>query len=153
MRRVRPFNVEQHGVNRLSRRPTQDALAVVRMYRNLLAGEKACADPCPGRTQRQNSRQAPAVDDAASGDYRKMLKARGITCSMSRRGDCWDNAVSESFFSSLKLECVHREQFVTRAEARAAIFDYIEVFYNRQRRHSPLGQVSPEEFDPRAASS
>ncbi len=89
----------------------------------------------------------------ASGDYRKRLKAHGITCSMSRRGNCWDNAVSESFFSSLKLECVYRSHFATRAQARAAIFDYIEVFYNRQRRHSTLGQVSPAEFERRASNS
>ena len=89
----------------------------------------------------------------ASTDYRKLLDARGITCSMSRRGNCWDNAVSESFFSSLKMECVYREHFVTRAQARAAVFDYIEVFYNRQRRHSTLGQISPAEFERRASAS
>ena len=88
----------------------------------------------------------------ASKDYRKRLKDRGITCSMSRRGNCWDNAVSESFFSSLKMECVYRQHFATRAQARAAIFDYIEVFYNRQRRHSTLGQTSPAEFERRAST-
>ena len=79
--------------------------------------------------------------------YRNALRARAIVCSMSRRGDCWDNAVVESFFATLKLELIHRQSFRTREEARLAIFDYIEVFYNRQRRHSYLGYMSPEEFE------
>ena len=79
--------------------------------------------------------------------YRDALRARAIVCSMSRRGDCWDNAVVESFFATLKLELIHRQSFRTREEARLAIFDYIEVFYNRQRRHSYLGYMSPEEFE------
>ena len=89
----------------------------------------------------------------ASNDYRKRLKANGITCSMSRKGNCWDNAVSESFFASLKIECVYRQRLATRGQARAAIFDYIEVFYNRQRRHSTLGNISPAEFERRASNS
>ena len=79
--------------------------------------------------------------------YRKALKARGIVCSMSRRGDCWDNAVAESFFATLKLDLVFRQTFRTRQEARQAIFGYIEIFYNRQRRHSSIGYVSPAEFE------
>ena len=79
--------------------------------------------------------------------YRDALRARAIVCSMSRRGDCWDNAVVESFFATLKLELIHRRSFRTREEARLAIFDYIEVFYNRQRSHSYLGYMSPEEFE------
>jgi putative transposase len=79
--------------------------------------------------------------------YQDALRARGIGCSMSRRGDCWDNAVMESFFATLKLELIHRQSFCTRNEARLAIFEYIEVFYNRQRRHSYLGFVSPAEFE------
>ena len=79
--------------------------------------------------------------------YRAALKARGIVCSMSRRGNCWDNAVAESFFATLKLDLIYRETFRTRREARQAIFDYIEVFYNRQRRHSYLGYLSPAEFE------
>jgi transposase InsO family protein len=89
----------------------------------------------------------------ASNDYRNRLKANGITCSMSRRGNGWDNALSESFFGSLKIGCVDRQRFATRAQARAAIFDYIEVFYNRQRRHSTLGNISPAEFELRASNS
>ena len=83
----------------------------------------------------------------ASEHYQRLLGRHGITCSMSRRADCWDNAPMESFFASLKKELVHDARFVTRAEARAAIFEYIEVFYNRQRRHSSLGYVSPAEYE------
>jgi transposase InsO family protein len=82
-----------------------------------------------------------------SGDFRKVLDARGIVCSMSRRGDCWDNAVAESFFATLKLDLIFRRTFRTRREARQAIYRYIEVFYNRQRRHSYLGYLSPAEFE------
>ena len=83
----------------------------------------------------------------ASDDYQEELKKRGIACSMSRKGDCWDNAVIESFFATLKKELVYREQFLSRAQATQAIFEYIEVFYNRLRRHSYLGYVSPVEFE------
>ena len=68
---------------------------------------------------------------------------------MSRRGDCWDNAVVESFFASLKLELVYQVQWRTRAEVRTALFEYIEVFYNRRRRHSSLAYLSPVEFERR----
>jgi len=83
----------------------------------------------------------------ASAHYQLLLARHGITCSMSRRADCWDNAPMESFFASLKKELVHDADFATRAEARAAIFEYIEVFYNGQRRHSSLGYVSPAEYE------
>lgn len=83
----------------------------------------------------------------ASGDYQDALAERGITCSMSRKGNCWDNAVAESFFATLKTECIYPRRFATRAEAREAIFHFIEVFYNGQRRHSTLGYVSPMEFE------
>ena len=83
----------------------------------------------------------------AANDYRKLLKARRITCTMSRKGDCWDNAVAESFFATLKVEFVHETLFHTRAQATSEIFEYIEVFYNRVRRHSFLGYVSPMEFE------
>ncbi len=66
---------------------------------------------------------------------------------MSRKGDCWDNAVPESFFSSLKTERTSRNRYATRDEARADVFDYIERFYNPRRRHSTLGQVSPDQFE------
>ncbi|TRD13248.1 IS3 family transposase, partial [Palleronia caenipelagi] len=79
----------------------------------------------------------------ASGDYRKIIRHAKLEQSMSRRGQCLDNAPMESFFSSLKKELVHRHRFRTREQARAAIFEYIEVFYNRQRRHSAIGYQTP----------
>jgi putative transposase len=83
----------------------------------------------------------------ASEHYQRLLAKHGITCSMSRRGDCWDNAPMESFFASLKKELVHDEDYQTRAEARVSVFEYIEVFYNRVRRHSALGYLSPAEYE------
>jgi putative transposase len=83
----------------------------------------------------------------ASEHYQRLLAEHGIACSMSRKADCWDNAPMESFFASLKKELVHDADFATRAEARAALFEYIEVFYNGQRRHSSLGYVSPAEYE------
>jgi transposase InsO family protein len=79
--------------------------------------------------------------------YQQLLADNGITCSMSRRANCWDNAVMESFFATLKKELVYQERFTTRAEAQARLFEYIEVFYNRVRRHSTLGQTSPATFE------
>jgi len=81
----------------------------------------------------------------ASEDYQNLLSANGITCSMSRRGNCYDNAVAESWFSTLKSEL--GERFDTYASAKVDLFDYIEVFYNRQRRHSALDYVSPAEYE------
>jgi len=83
----------------------------------------------------------------ASQAYRDALAAHGIECSMSRKGDCWDNAVAESFFGTLKTELVYRTRWATRLEARTAVFEYIEVFYNRQRRHSYLGYISPVDYE------
>jgi transposase InsO family protein len=77
----------------------------------------------------------------ASEDYQAVLEVHGITCSMSRRGNCYDNAVMESFFSTLKSEL--GERFESHGDAKMEIFDYIEVFYNQRRRHSTLGQISP----------
>jgi putative transposase len=84
----------------------------------------------------------------ASEDYQTILEARGITCSMSRRGNCYDNAVMESFFSSVKSEL--RDRFDSCGEAKMELFDDIEVFYNQRRRHSTLGQISPAAFERRA---
>lgn len=86
----------------------------------------------------------------ASGPYRKILSDHKLTASMSRKGDCLDNAAArcppmESFFGSLKNELVHRTRFKTRDEARRAIFEYIEVWYNRKRRHSAIGYITPEQ--------
>ncbi len=74
------------------------------------------------------------------------------SCSMSRKGDCWDNAVAESFFATIKTELLHRNAWPTRPDARHAIADYIEAFYNPHRRHSYLGQLSPAEYERRYAS-
>lgn len=86
-----------------------------------------------------------------SDDWLRFLKANNLEPSMSRRGNCWDNAVAESFFSSLKKERIKKRIYKTRDLARADVFDYIESFYNRTRRHSHLGGVSPEAFE-RASS-
>ena len=83
----------------------------------------------------------------ASADYRSALADHGLVASMSRRGNCYDNAAMEAFWSSLKNELVHRRRFATRADARTAIFDYIESFYNRSRRHSSLGYQSPLDYE------
>jgi transposase InsO family protein len=83
----------------------------------------------------------------ACDDYQALLAAHGLEPSMSRRGNCYDNAVMESFFGTLKTELVHHEHYPTRDVARASLFEYIEVFYNRQRRHSALDYVSPHEYE------
>jgi putative transposase len=83
----------------------------------------------------------------ASDHYQRVLAAEGIACSMSEVGQCWDNAPVESFFGSLKRELAPDEMFATRDQARAAIFEYLEVFYNRVRRHSSLGFLSPVDFE------
>ena len=84
----------------------------------------------------------------ASADYRKVLAANGMTSSMSRRGNCWDNAVVESFFGTLKAELhIEAGKYASRAEARSAIADYIENFYNSKRRHSSLGYLSPVDYE------
>ena len=83
----------------------------------------------------------------ASEAFQELLRDENITCSMSRKGNCWDNAMMESFFATLKKERVHLEEYATRSEARASVFDYIERFYNRIRRHSALGYQSPEQFE------
>jgi len=82
-----------------------------------------------------------------SADYRRALAAHNITASMSRTGNCWDNAVAESFFSTLKNELVHRRPWKTRLELRAAVFEYIEVFYNRRRLHSTLDYKTPAQVE------
>ena len=83
----------------------------------------------------------------ASQAYRDLLRDHNITCSMSRKANCWDNAMMESFFATLKKERVHHESYATREEARQSIFEYIELFYNTRRRHSALGYLSPEQYE------
>jgi putative transposase len=82
-----------------------------------------------------------------SDHFQRVLAAHGIVCSMSRSGNCWDNAVMESFFSTLKTERTAGKHYATRNAARADVFDYIERFYNPIRRHSTLGYVSPMQFE------
>ncbi|PCI78895.1 MAG: IS3 family transposase [SAR86 cluster bacterium] len=87
----------------------------------------------------------------ASGAYQQLLKEHRLICSMSRKGECLDNAVAESFFGTLKTELVDHEDYRTKAEAKQSLFEYIEVFYNQRRRHSYLGYVSPAEYERRSA--
>ena len=83
----------------------------------------------------------------ASGDYRRALAQADLVASMSRKGNCYDNAAMESFWSTLKLELVYRRDFTSQSQARNEIFNYIEAFYNRQRSHSALGYLSPVDFE------
>jgi putative transposase len=87
-----------------------------------------------------------------SHDYQKLLKQYGMECSMSRKGDCYDNAPMESWFKTLKVERVNGRRYATRAQARSEVFSYVETFYNPRRRHSSLGYVSPREFERRYAA-
>ena len=87
-----------------------------------------------------------------SDDFRDLLSKHGIECSMSARGSCYDNAPVESFFSLLKRERIQRQTYKTREEAKADIFNYIEVFYNRKKRHGYLGYTSPVQFEKQAVS-
>ena len=98
--------------------------------------------PAPGLVHHTD--QAPLY---SAYEYRDRMQDHGLVPSMSGRGNCYDNAVAESFFSNLKNELVHHCDFHTREAARAAIFDYIEVFYNRQRRHQTLGYLSPAQYE------
>jgi transposase InsO family protein len=83
----------------------------------------------------------------ASDYYQALLGKRGILCSMSRKGNCWDNAVMESFYRTLKVELIYLKKYETRMEAKRDIFEYIEIFYNRERLHSSIGYNSPEEYE------
>ena len=89
----------------------------------------------------------------ASDRYQQLLSDNGFICSMSRKGNCWDNAVAESFFHTLKTELIHHEDFQTRKEAQQAIFEYIEVFYNRQRKHSTNGYLAPFVYEQKLAKA
>lgn len=89
----------------------------------------------------------------ASTEYQGLLALYGIQGSMSRRGNCWDNAVAESFFGTLKKELIYHRKYVTRLEAEKEVFEYIEVFYNRQRLHSTLGYLSPVDYENMAAAA
>lgn len=80
-------------------------------------------------------------------DYKSMLKHYGLICSMSRKGNCWDNSVAESFFHTIKTELIYNENYATREATKQSIFQYIEVYYNRVRRHSAIGLISPMELE------
>jgi putative transposase len=88
----------------------------------------------------------------ASDLFQALLQRCGFTCSMSRKGNCWDNSVAESFFHSLKVEAIHGITFRTKQEAKTAVFDWIEGFYNTNRRHSTLGYLAPDEFEQKFAA-
>ncbi|CAN5812120.1 hypothetical protein BH23GEM3_BH23GEM3_22590 [soil metagenome] len=93
----------------------------------------------------------------ASGEYQEILRTHGIRCSMSRKGDCWNNAVAESFFATLEWELIEQSDWHTHEEAKRDLFEYLEIRYNRQRRHSALGYQTPAAYEaqlvliPRAA--
>jgi transposase InsO family protein len=110
----------------------------------LSALQMAAASRCPGAGLLHHSDRGSQY---ASQAYREALKRLGFVCSMSRKGNCWDNAVAESFFGTLKSELLDGAGFANRLDARQAIFEYIEVFYNRQRAHSGLNFLSPEQFE------
>ncbi len=82
-----------------------------------------------------------------SNEYQSALTASGIRCSMSQKGNCWDNAVIESFFNQFKVELIYADNYQAIEDAKAGIFEYIEIFYNRERRHSAIGYVSPHEYE------
>jgi len=121
--------------------------AVNDRHLTLKALQGALQRRCPGSGLLHHSDQGSPY---AAEDYRKALEAHGIVCSMSRRGNCLDNAAMESWFSTLKSEL--GERFESMAAAKHQLFDYIEVFYNQKRRHSTLGYVSPAEFEKMAAA-
>lgn len=115
-------------------------------------GRELALDALLMAVQRRRPKQSVIVhsdqgSQYGSDDWQRFCAAHGLKPSMSRRGNCWDNAVAESFFSSLKKERVRKRIYKTRDLARADIFDYIEIFYNRQRRHTHLGSISPEAFE------
>ena len=114
----------------------------------LKALEMALRRRCPDSGLLHHSDQGCTY---ASEDYQAVLEARGIVCSMSRRGNCYDNAVMESFFSTVKFEL--GEHFDSCGDAKMQLFDYIEVFYNQRRRHSTLGQISPPAFERRTVAA
>jgi len=110
----------------------------------LEALEMALGDRRPGIGLLLHSDQGSQY---AADDYQARLEGAGIVCSMSRKGNCWDNAVMESFFHTLKVECVYQTRYHTFAEARRDIFEYIEGFYNTHRMHSSLGYLSPADYE------
>src|SRR5712664_2454784 len=143
----RPVAIAAQNQRRSSCRPTEGR-----------PGERSVARPVPSERRLRVVIATPSgavlrrpVESTqyASGDYQTALDRQGIVGRMSRRGYCWDNAVAESFFATLKVELVHDALWATRTAARTELFDYLEVFYNGQRRHSALGYLSPRAFERR----
>ena len=122
--------------NRLTGELTQQALMMALLHRTPPAGLLHHSD---------------RGSQYAATNYQQVLTKHGMLASMSRRGNCWDNACAESFFGTLKRELIYHRQYRTRDDAKQDIFEYIEVFYNRLRRHSTLGYYSPAEFEARTA--
>jgi len=120
-----------------SMRPTMERALVIDALRSAIANKR------PGTTPLFHSDRDCQY---ASTEFRAVLAANGLTASMSRKGECWDNAVVESFFGTMKTE-LGDPVWESRDAAGAAIFEYIEVWYNRKRRHSTLGYVSPEQYE------
>jgi putative transposase len=122
-----------------------------RMTRDLVVSALTMAvwRRCPGRGLIAHSDRGSQY---ASGDYQAVLRLHGFRCSMSRKGDCYDNAAMESFFHSLKVEQVHGQRYPTREHAKADVFEYIETYYNPVRRHSTLNYLSPRDFESRRAA-
>ena len=107
------------------------------------AWRSADAVPGPGCCTTRTA----GVSQYAAAAYRAVLVAEGMIASMSRKGNCWDNAVAESFFATLEWELIERHRWKTQDEARSAVFEYIETWYNARRRHSSLGDVSPAAYE------
>ena len=128
-----------------------------------LAMDKTIADTLTTQAMRQAIlRRSPAKglichsdrgSQYAGHNFKEILSRNEFVGSMSRKGDCWDNAVAESFFHTLKVELVHRNRFRTRDEAKRMIFEYVEMYYNRKRAHSTLGFLSPVEYERQAILS
>ena len=128
-----------------------------------LAMDKTIADTLVTQALRQAIlRRSPAKDlichsdrgsQYAGDDFKAILAQNEFIGSMSKKGDCWDNAVAESFFHTLKVELIHRNKFRTRDEAKRKIFEYVEMYYNRRRAHSTLGNLSPFEYERQAVLS
>jgi transposase InsO family protein len=110
-------------------------------------GQRLCAEVEGELVEGQLLFHSDRGSQYAAHDYQEKLMESRIVGSMSRRGNCWDNAVVESFFATLKKEEVHRERYLTHEQAKASLFYYIEVFYNRRRRHSALGYLSPHDYE------
>jgi putative transposase len=110
-------------------------------------GQRLCAEVESHEVEGRLLFHSDRGSQYAAHDYQEKLVESRIVCSMSRKGNCWDNAVVESFFATLKKEEVHRQDYLNREEAKASLFYYIEVFYNRKRRHSALGYLSPNDYE------